>query len=509
MQNPCYIMLILIALFIIVAPVHAETTINDAQAAKIIGKRLDLIMNSRRGDLYGLFPSIFPGGYEGRVDVSLWNKTATLEHVVVALVRWAGWNTIDYNHNIAKKISEFVSPQGFPYYAPDPTKRSIPYIVCALEHGLIKEENVSDLRKPIGPKEVEHLCARVKRLIKTPMRYKAEHLKIDKTMNIGSLAILLPGFDQYQKLNRYNEAILDLNSPGIRLFNAGSPLSNGKQQYFPLGPLETMLSVGMHVDKNNYSHQAEAIYGITDNYSKTVNGVGIWGDGTSRSRGARVWGGFLVAKTADGKRNDAQAIGLEVDIVNNAAPGTSPFASKTGIQIVGIGRNPVTNALQVIGAGPAKWQNGILFSGNSISKTGAFIGAALSRNRISRGIDFSNVHFSDAAILLAQGSKVRFLTKQGYRSAEIYTDKFGNGHLVLIAGPSGIRIANNKNTANIISINDKGVISRSSLIWRNFPGIKYILLVAFVCLMLCIVSLLVNAYCYVCIVKLKRNYSPN
>ena len=434
-----------------------------AAAALRIASDLGLSHTNDRTTLYGLFPAMFPGGYEGDSDVTYYYKEATLENVVVALVRWTGWDTIHYDLHLVSEVKPFVSPLGFPYYKPDPTPRSIPYVVVALQRNLIPRDDLPKLRSPVTETQIDELCSNAKHLlskqaITPPLILDDEGIKhIDEVRTNPQQVIIIPtGFSRYDLIRDLPNRFIDLNAPSLRLFNAQSGLSNGRQDYFPLGPLESQLSVGLRVSANSYSHQAESIYGLVENESTTVNAVGIWGAASSLRKDARVWGGFLVAQSAEAAKDDAQVIGLEIDTINNTKAGLSPNRSKVGLQVVGIGNQPVTNAIEVIGAGRAKWSTGMMFDGNSIYSDGAVIGVGNSKN-VARGIDFSQVQFKDSAFLLHQGSRITFNNISGAPSM-LYTDAFSNGHFVLRAGQAGLRIASNDDSKNLAIFDQNGNI---------------------------------------------------
>jgi len=441
-----------------------STAMTRAASALRMANDLGIAHTTDPKTLYGLFPHTFPGAYDGTLDVSQYDQEATIEHVVVALVRWAGWDTVHYDKRLIGVVRPFVTPEGFPYYKPDPTPRSIPYMIVALQKGLITQEILSKLRTPVTAGEVDRLCERAKQAVVSRRIVPAlildgaglTHVNEAKD-NPNQLVIVPTGFSRYDVLRDLPNRILDLNAPSLRIYNTGSSLSTGRQDYFPLGPLESQFSVGMKVSADSYSHQAESIYGSIENDSTTVNAVGIWGRAASLRKDARVWGGFLVAETHDGANNDAQVIGLEVDTVNTALPGVAPNRSKTGIQVVGIGTQPLTNGIEIIGAGPAKWSNGILFEPGSIHSDGAILGSS-DRGEISRGIDFSQTHFRDSAFLLSQGSRITFRNVTGGPSM-LHTDAFGQGHFVIRAGVDGLRVTSNDDTKNLAYIDKSGNIT--------------------------------------------------
>jgi hypothetical protein len=422
--------------------VSAET---HSESALIIARELDIPTTNDWEDLYGLFPAIFPGGYDGVVDFAFYDKEATKEHIVVALVRWAGWDTVNYDKSLVDVVKPYVTPEGFPYYKPAPTPRSIPYVIAAMSIGLIDKDDLKDLRKPLSAKEIKKLAQKAKqlrenRLAQAAVKPTLQIQGLNYPTNQARLGVLQPGFRGYDALDALPGSVLDLAGSEIRLFTPGSMLGDGHQTYFPLGPLETLWGVGLNVKEDNLSHQSQAIYGVVENHSSTVNAVGIWGTGKSWAHDARVWGGFLVAENNEDPKKDAQLVGLEVDVVNHSLPGKSPNFSKSGIQVVGIGSAPVSDAILIIGADAAKWQNGLLFASDAIVPDGAFIGVAPGKP-VARGIDMANVRFTDSAISLGKWSAITFRNTEGGNAA-VFTDD--SNRLLLRGGLSGIRLMNEK-----------------------------------------------------------------
>jgi hypothetical protein len=439
---------------------RANPPLDTGGAALEMARILGLPHNERRDRLHGLFPGIFPGGYEGVEDLAYPDQPATLEKLIVALVRWAGWDTVHYEADLEKVVLPFVSPEGFPYYAPDPTPRSIPYVIVALSHGLLEKQDLPRLRQPIGRLEVEAFANKARGVVRreksfAPLSLGASGVKqaLAKLQSARQLIILQSGFTEHEALAELKNPVLDLSGAGLRLYNRGSSFGGGKQVYFPLGPLDTQFSVGNFVASNNYSHQSQSIHGWVENESPTVNAVGVWATATSKKKDARVWGGFIDTKSSLVKGEDAQLVGLEVDVSNHTEPGAAPHRSKVGIQVVGLGDFPLSNAIEVIGAGNARWFNGILFSAGSIDPTGAAIG--LGPGEVARGIDFAHARFSDSAILLGNGAPITLLNREGERSA-IFTDDFTPGHLVLRAGEGGVRFTDNRDSANLLHIQPDG-----------------------------------------------------
>jgi len=131
--------------------VGMASAMDRAEAALRIANNLGIAHGKDSKNLYGLYPDVFPGGYSGTLDLSLSDKQATLEQVVVTLVRWSGWDTVHYDTRIVDSVKAFVTPEGFPFYGPDPTPRSIPYVVVALQKGLITNETLKILRSIVVP----------------------------------------------------------------------------------------------------------------------------------------------------------------------------------------------------------------------------------------------------------------------------------------------------------------------------------------------------------------------
>ncbi len=447
----------------VIVSMSSASAMDRAEAALRIANDLSIPHGNDPENLYGLFPTIFPGSYDGTLDVSLSRTQATVEQLVVVLVRWNGWDTVHYDTRLISTVKPFVTPEGFPYYSPDPTPRSIPYIIVALQKGLISTETLKRLRSAVTGDEIDQTCETAKKLaVNSPIvpalildDIGIQHIK-EARKTPDQLVVIPTGFSHYELIRELPNRILDLNAPNLRLYNSSSSLANGKQDYFPLGALDTQLSVGLKVNADSFSHQAESIYGNIENESTTVNAVGIWGSATSLQKNARVWGGFLVARTSEGFKKDAQVIGLEVDTINDALPGLSPNRSKVGVQVVGIGTQPLTSAVEVIGAGNAKWSNGLLFEKNAIHSNGTVLGLA-ETGELERGIDFSHTRFVDSAFLLNQGSRITFKNKSGAASM-LYTDEINEGHFVLRAGNSGLRITSNDDSRNLAFFDTTGNI---------------------------------------------------
>lgn len=121
-------------------------TITRADAALYIAEKLNISHNDKPETLYGLAYGIFAGDYDGKNDITNYDKNMTLVVAIVTLVRYMGWNTVQYNKDLISGVKPYVSQEGYPYYLPDPTQRSIPYVITALDYGLLKKKWV---KKPV------------------------------------------------------------------------------------------------------------------------------------------------------------------------------------------------------------------------------------------------------------------------------------------------------------------------------------------------------------------------
>ncbi len=72
----------------------ADTEITRADAALYFAEHLNIEHSNVPEDLYGLAYGIFPGDYNGKNDITNYDKAMTLEIAIVVLVRYAGWNTV-------------------------------------------------------------------------------------------------------------------------------------------------------------------------------------------------------------------------------------------------------------------------------------------------------------------------------------------------------------------------------------------------------------------------------
>lgn len=467
----------LLTLIILVPQVCQAGEFNRADAAQVIGKHFHLTMTDDPKTLYGLFDNVFPGGFDGANELSYSDQPITLEVATVVLIWCSGWDVVHYPADLAKKVQPFVTPEGFPYYGPDPTPRSIPFVVLALQKGLLKESELPTLRQNIGPDKLAELLTRFDQIqtqykIETPFKIMTdEGFKDQKTfaatLDSPFQFVVVPhGLPPGELSGDLTNPVFDLRGSNPRLVQGSGLLRDGRQDYFPLGALQTTFSAALSIPNDALYHQGQALYGVVDNASPTVNAIGLWGAANSLGHAARVWGGFISSSSSRGDDKDAQIIGLEIDVVNKTLPGLSPNRSKSGLQIAGIGESEVTNAIELLGSNKALWQNGVLVENHTISKTGTAFAVGQSEP-MKFGLDLAHTPFTDASIALANSSPITIQSKSGAPAA-IYTDDLSDGNLVLRASRSGIRITSNSDRQNLLWIQSDGSISWQSKLFRHY-----------------------------------------
>ena len=224
-----------------------------------------------------------------------------------------------------------------------------------------------------------------------------------------------------------------------------------------------------------------------ESYRPNTNAVALWSDAAARVDGARVWGAFISARSGLLPGNDAQLIGLEVDVLNDGKDGISPAQSKVGVQIVGFGKKN-TNALEIMSQSPSsgRFMNGVTIASGAIDRDGTVIGVGSQKARV--GLNLEHSAFADSAVLLSPDSPITF-RQAGLADAKIYRDKFGKGSLVLRAAPDGIRLTTSHDSANILAIDDEGRISRSSLVVRHYAPLGILGLVTLAVVLILSVTL--------------------
>ena len=454
-----------LALFLLcTTPCIAADELTRAEGALIIAETLDIPHTDDPEMLYGLAFGVFPGDYDGKTDITNSSLPMTTEIAITVLVRYSGWNTVQYDRVLAEDVLPYVTQEGFPYYAPDPTPRSVPYIVVAMEKGLLKADELSTLTDSIGESNLRELLERYQKIESAP-HSKVLYLPLNSSEEAADgfpqFIIMDADIEEGNNLSNGEDTVIDYRASGLRIYRGDTGISGKHQDYFPLGALEDLLAVGLEVPEDSFTHQSEAIYGTITNNSTTTNAVGIWGNAESVAPEARVWGGFFCASVHNG---DAQAVGLEVDVTNEELSGVSPNESKTGIQIVALG-NECTNGLEILTDGISRWHNGILVSSDTIAEDGTVLGLAQD-GVIATGIDLSNADFTNAALQVGTNSKLVLMSKEN-NPAAIYTDEFDQGYLVLQAGSSGLRITNNENSQNILVLKEDGSIDPSCLVYKS------------------------------------------
>ena len=456
-QIASFVLILSIGFCYTTASAAEEEPITRADAALYIAEALEIPHTDDPQNLYGLAYNIFPGDYDGKNDITNYDKEMTLEIAIVTLVRYAGWGIVQYDQEVAERVEQYVTPEGFPYYQPDPTPRSIPYVVVALNKGLLYEAELPALRDIIG---YDDLNIYIDRLLKIESETEQSKIFVPETLageadnGKNEFVIINANVKEDESLYSGEDTILDFRSSGLRIYRGMTGVSGEKQNYFPLGPLESVVEVGLEIPETSYTHQSEGVYSTVNNSSKTTNAVALWGEAVSNAPEARVWGGFLTATSKEGM--DSQLVGLEVDVTNDSLPGISPNESKVGMQIVALGTYECTNGIELLAAGNSSWNNGILISDGTISESGAIIGSSQT-TPIKTGIDFTNTPFTNAAVAISNNSKITMQSKSG-NPAAIYTDDIDDGYLVLQAGRSGVRITNNENDKNLMVIHAAGTI---------------------------------------------------
>ncbi len=202
---------------------------------------------------------------------------------------------------------------------------------------------------------------------------------------------------------------------------------------------------------NTHNHY-QSLLSEVRNFSDKINGVAFWGDSAALTPGARVWGGFLSARswpstpkeyTPEGvatfspKDFDASLIGLEIDVLNGGLPegSVSPKVghglSKVGLQIVGFGeRNTAAIEIRCSETDADKpqadrrgvWKYGII-SNKGLSADGTFV--CLNQPQAGAGLDLAVTDFRRGAVRLkttGPGSGVIFNPTAQGDQGELFVD---------------------------------------------------------------------------------------
>jgi len=251
-----------------------------------------------------------------------------------------------------------------------------------------------------------------------------------------------------------NVTLIDMRQESLRIIRRGHILSGGQLQEFAKEVTNSVLVAADVVPAEADHEQDQAIVGMISNLSPNLNAVGVWGDGESLAPDAKVWGGFMRAGNADFQ--DAQIVGLEVDAINRALPGSAPNHSKIGIQIVGIGRAHNTSAIEILSDRSGQWLNGVVIDEGAITSDGTVIGLS-EPGPLRLGLDFGATTFTDAAIRLKNNQRIRLDVPSG-SPVQIYSDDQPNAALALVGGPGGIRLVDNTGTRNLVLIRPDGTV---------------------------------------------------
>jgi hypothetical protein len=467
---------------------HANSSdASRADCAKLIGNSFELALTSDPKTLYGLLDNGFPAGYENSTSISMYQEPCTLEVLTVAIVQQSGISVTDYTLKDVESLKRWVSPKGIPYYAPDPTPRSIPFVKAALTRGILKTSDLPRLKEQLTLKRAsDFINYALTKLQNIATKNSVSTIVLEapaqvKTIskNFKGFVLLSPNFPKGKLPDALStHLVLDLRSGSPRLLtNGGGTLGNGNQDYFPLGALSTGITASLFTPKFSLDHQSQAIHGNVESESETVNAIGVWGSAKSAAAAARVWGSFF--NVTNSKNQDAQLVGAEIDVTNYAKPGTAPNESKVGLQVVGLGTALNTNAIEVLASDGGLWVNGILFDKTSVAPSGAIIGSGIT-GTVSRGLDFSSTKFSDAAIKLSPGSQVIW-SKPDQTSAGIYLGdgKYGDKDIFTFrSGSEGFRITDVTGQKTFLYIDRDGKLITPALLGASLAENKNYLIPA-------------------------------
>lgn len=212
---------------------------------------------------------------------------------------------------------------------------------------------------------------------------------------------------------------------------------------------------------------------------------------------------------------DTQLIGVEIDVLNDALPGSYPNMSKTGVQIVGFG-NPNSMAIEVrsedtdkdmSGKGEYRgvFENGIYFK-NSIASYGRLLVSDMPQARI--GLDLKSTLFTEGAIQIQSQQVGTGIIYNNGISGEIYGGERWSGSedkndwLTLRAGNGGIRVVSNDNTKELVAIDNYGGIYLNGEKWKESNNstisIKYIVYI------LCVLNIVLLLVVVIIIFYLKK-----
>ncbi len=228
-----------------------------------------------------------------------------------------------------------------------------------------------------------------------------------------------------------------------------------EMQSAPYGqPLSSEVYRHLH---NHYQNFLSEVF----NFSRSLNGVAIWGDSGAFVPEAKSWGGFFSARSwpvrwegytpeSAGEYEDhdfdAGLVGVEVDVLNAGKDWDGTNMGKTGVQIVGFGsRNGAaveirTEDTEDFGRGPENrrgaWHNAILVW-NALHDNSTLLHCETGPSR--RGIDLSKSSFREGALLAsADGWRSGVVFGEG-RAGQLFGE--ADGCLVVHGGEKGVRIA--------------------------------------------------------------------
>lgn len=246
---------------------------------------------------------------------------------------------------------------------------------------------------------------------------------------------------------------------------------------------------------NQHNHYQNFLSEIW-NFNSLINTVAIWGDSGAFVPGAKVWGGFLSARSwpvhwdkyvpeGDAPFNDedfdAQLVGLEIDVLNGGKPWPDSQLAKTGLQVVGFGKTNTT-ALEVrsedtdAGETPdaekrGTFMEGLLFN-HSLAPEAVAIESRLDAAR--RGLDFSQTTFSEGAILVKSTAAGTGILVNNGDAGEIFGGPEGENWLNIRSGKDGLRILSSDGEDELVVVDKDGNISLNGTVFLNGEKIEKI-----------------------------------
>lgn len=250
-------------------------------------------------------------------------------------------------------------------------------------------------------------------------------------------------------------------------------------------------------------------------FNALINTVAIWGDSGGFVPGAKVWGGFLSARswpkvTKEWKEEthewpsswtaaqtltndtykdfDVALTGLEINVENNGKPTSKaglwtyirarifgPELAKIGLQIVGFGQTNTT-AIEVRSNDTdntnipdsektGTFMTGLLFAENALHKDAITIETR--GELLRKGLDFAETLFTQGAIIFhAVGEGTGLVFNEG-KSGEFFAPFEESRVMAIRSGKSGIQVLTNDQQKTPVAISNNGEISFHGTIFIN------------------------------------------